>query len=127
MFHKVIMLFLVMTLAVASAGVPGAPVDADINDKDVQKALRFAVAQYNRQSNDVRVWKVSKVIRVQQQVVAGMKYIFTVKLARTNCRKGGVEAMCVIYKDHQRVIQCKITVWSQPWLNSFKVTELTCR
>uniref|UniRef100_A0A671RXN4 Cystatin-like n=1 Tax=Sinocyclocheilus anshuiensis TaxID=1608454 RepID=A0A671RXN4_9TELE len=96
---KMIVSFLVVTLAVASAGVPGGPVDANINDEDVQKALRFAVAQYNRQSNDEFVRKVSKVIKVQQQVVAGMNYIFTVKLGRTNCKKGGVETLCAIHKD----------------------------
>uniref|UniRef100_A0A673KUJ1 Cystatin-like n=1 Tax=Sinocyclocheilus rhinocerous TaxID=307959 RepID=A0A673KUJ1_9TELE len=78
------------------------------------KALRFAVAKYNRQSNDAFVRKVSKVIKVQQQVVAGMNYIFTVKLGRTNCKKGGVETLCAIHKDPKVVIQCKITVWSQP-------------
>uniref|UniRef100_A0A8C2JKD3 Cystatin domain-containing protein n=1 Tax=Cyprinus carpio TaxID=7962 RepID=A0A8C2JKD3_CYPCA len=51
-----------------SAGIPGGIVDADINDEDVQKALQFAVAHYNRQSNDPFVRKVSKVIKVQQQV-----------------------------------------------------------
>ncbi|XP_016108419.1 cystatin-like [Sinocyclocheilus grahami] len=128
MYCKMIVSFLVVTLAVASAGIPGGPVDANINDEDVQKALRFAVAQYNRQSNDAFVRKVSKVIKVQQQVVAGTNYIFTVKLGRTNCKKGGVETLCAIHKDPKvaRVIQCKITVWSKPWLNFLKVTENTC-
>ncbi|XP_016113407.1 cystatin-like, partial [Sinocyclocheilus grahami] len=62
------------------------------------------------------------------QVVAGTNYIFTVKLGRTNCKKGGVETLCAIHKDPKvaRVIQCKITVWSKPWLNFLKVTENTC-
>lgn len=34
-----------------------------------------------------------------EQVVAGMKYIFTVEMARTNCRKGGVETECEIHSD----------------------------
>uniref|UniRef100_A0A672PMM8 Cystatin-like n=1 Tax=Sinocyclocheilus grahami TaxID=75366 RepID=A0A672PMM8_SINGR len=61
-------------------------------------------------------------------VVAGTNYIFTVKLGRTNCKKGGVETLCAIHKDPKvaRVIQCKITVWSKPWLNFLKVTENTC-
>uniref|UniRef100_A0A8C2F4W5 Cystatin domain-containing protein n=1 Tax=Cyprinus carpio TaxID=7962 RepID=A0A8C2F4W5_CYPCA len=128
MYIKVIVSILVFTSAVMSAGIPGGIVDADINDGDVQKALQFAVAHYNRQSNDPFVRKVSKVLKVQQQVVAGMNYIFTVKMDITNCKKGGVKTMCAFPKGPNvaQVIQCKITVWSQPWLNSLKVTENTC-
>ena len=128
MYLKVIVLFLAVTLVVESAGIPGGLVDADINDKDVQKALRFAVDHYNGQSNDAFVRKVSKVIKVQQQVAAGMKYIFTVKMEVAFCKKGGVKTMCAVPKNPsiEQVIQCKITVWSQPWLNSLKVTENTC-
>ncbi|XP_042585059.1 cystatin-like [Cyprinus carpio] len=128
MYLKMIVLFLAVTLVVESAGIPGGLVAADINDKDVQKALRFAVDHYNRQSNDAFLRKVSKVIKVQQQVAAGMKYIFTVKMDITSCKKGGVKTMCAVPKNPNvaQVIQCKITVWSQPWLNSLKVTENTC-
>uniref|UniRef100_A0A673KSL4 Cystatin domain-containing protein n=1 Tax=Sinocyclocheilus rhinocerous TaxID=307959 RepID=A0A673KSL4_9TELE len=116
MYCKMIVSFLVVTLAVASAGIPGGPVDANINDEDVQKALRFAVAHCTKRTTE-------------PFVVAGMNYIFTVKLGRTNCKKGGVETLCAIHKDPKvaRVrLTCKITVWSQPWLNFLKVTEKTC-
>ncbi|XP_016128037.1 cystatin-like [Sinocyclocheilus grahami] len=128
MYIKMIVSFLAVTLAVASAGLTGAPMDADMNDEGVQNALQFAVAQYNRQSNDAFVRQVSEVIKVQKQVVSGLKYIFTVKVGRTNCRKGGVETLCSIHEDPSvaQVSQCKITVWSQPWLNNIKVLENTC-
>ncbi|XP_059358832.1 cystatin-like [Carassius carassius] len=127
MFLKMIVLFLVVS-SVASAGMPGAPVNADINDVAVQKALQFAVAQYNRQSNDAFVRKVSKVLKVQQQVVAGTSYIFTVKMDIAYCKKGGVKTMCATPKDPNaaQAIQCDITVLSQPWLKSLKVTKNTC-
>ncbi|XP_059358714.1 cystatin-like [Carassius carassius] len=127
MYLKMIVLFLVVSLAVTNAGIPGGIVNADINDADVQKALRFAVAQYNRQSNEAFVRKVTKVIRVQQQVVAGMNYIFIVKLGIANC-KNGVKTICAPQKNPKvaQVIQCKITVWSQPWLDDISVTENTC-
>ncbi|KAF4105956.1 hypothetical protein G5714_013618 [Onychostoma macrolepis] len=120
--------FLAVILAVASAGLIGGPTDADMNDEGVQNALQFAVAQYNRQSNDAFVSQVSEVIRVQKQVVSGLKYIFTVNMGKTNCRKGGVETLCAVHEDPDvaRVTQCKITVWSQPWLKSIKVLENTC-
>uniref|UniRef100_A0A673GE81 Cystatin domain-containing protein n=1 Tax=Sinocyclocheilus rhinocerous TaxID=307959 RepID=A0A673GE81_9TELE len=78
MYRKMIVSFLVVTLAVANAGIPG--------------------------------------VKLGKRVVAGMNYIFTVKLGRTNCKKGGVETLCAIHKDPK----CKITVWSQPWLNFLK-------
>lgn len=68
MYFKMIVPFLAVILAVASAGMPGAPIDADMNDEGVQNALQFAVAHYNRQSNDAFVRQVSEVIEVQKQV-----------------------------------------------------------
>ncbi|XP_016364162.1 cystatin-like [Sinocyclocheilus rhinocerous] len=128
MYFKMIVPFLAVILAVGSAGLTGAPMDADMNDEGVQNALQFAVAHYNRQSNDAFVRQVSEVIKVQKQVVSGLKYIFTVKMGRTNCRKGGVETLCAVHEDPNvaRATQCKITVWSQPWINSIKVLENTC-
>ncbi|KAL1262759.1 hypothetical protein QQF64_005498 [Cirrhinus molitorella] len=120
--------FLAVILAVASAGMTGGVMDADINEEGVQKALQFAVAQYNRQSNDAYVSQVASVVKAQKQVVAGMKYIFTVKMGRTSCRKGGVETLCAIHEDPSfaRVTECKITVWSKPWEPSNKVLKNTC-
>ncbi|XP_056108963.1 cystatin-like [Rhinichthys klamathensis goyatoka] len=128
MYFKMIVAFLAVMLAVASAGLVGGPIDADMNDDGAQNALQFAMVQYNKQSNDVFVRQVSEVVKVQKQVVSGLKYIFTVKVARTSCRKGGVETLCVVHEDPAvaDVTQCKIVVWSQPWLKSIKVVENTC-
>lgn len=53
-------------------GFPGGDLtDANINDKDVQNALRFAVIQHNRDSNDLYIRQVVKVIKVQSQVSNG--------------------------------------------------------
>ncbi len=68
MYFKMIVPIFAVILAVASAGLVGAPMDADMNDEGVQNALQFAVAQYNRQSNDAFVSQVSEVINVQKQV-----------------------------------------------------------
>ncbi len=68
MYFKMIVPIFAVILAVASAGLVGAPMDADMNDEGVQNALQFAVAQYNRQSNDAFVSQVSEVINVKKQV-----------------------------------------------------------
>uniref|UniRef100_A0A8C1PUS4 Uncharacterized protein n=1 Tax=Cyprinus carpio TaxID=7962 RepID=A0A8C1PUS4_CYPCA len=50
-------------------------------------------------------------------------------MGRSNCTKGGVKTLCIdpfLKISSFKVIQCKIMVWSQPCLNSSKVTENTC-
>lgn len=74
MYLKMIVPFLAVILAVASAGMTGAPMDADINDEDVRNALQFAVAHYNRQSNDAFVSQVSQVVKAQKQVSTSNVY-----------------------------------------------------
>ncbi len=68
MYFKMIVPIFAVILAVASAGLVGAPMDADMNDEGVQNALQFAVAHYNSQSNDAFVRQVSEVIDVKKQV-----------------------------------------------------------
>lgn len=68
MYVKMIVPILAAILAVASAGMAGSPIDADMNDQGTRDALQFAVAQYNRASNDAFVRQVSEVIKVQKQV-----------------------------------------------------------
>ncbi|XP_036430960.1 cystatin-like [Colossoma macropomum] len=128
MFLKVVVPLVALCLAVES-GMPGAPVDVDLADPGVQDALQFAVAQHNRASNDMFVSKVSRVISVQKQVVSGMKYIFTVEMARTSCRKDGVEEDCPVHSDPALASshECKLAVWSQPWTKTIKVVENTCK
>lgn len=68
MFLKVVVPLLAVFLAVGSAGIVGGPTDVDVNREDVQDALRFAVAQHNKASNDLYVSQVSRVIKAQTQV-----------------------------------------------------------
>ncbi|KAB5582073.1 hypothetical protein PHYPO_G00182960 [Pangasianodon hypophthalmus] len=128
MFVKVVAPLLAVFLAVASADLVGAPVDADINRPEVQDALRFAVAQYNAESDCIYTSQVVKVIKTQTQVVAGLKYIFTVEMAKTSCKKAEVENTCAVSSDPAiaQPHECKLAVWSQPWKNSLKLIENTC-
>lgn len=71
MYVKMIVPVLSVILAVASAGLVGAPVDGNMNDDtEAQNALQYAVAQYNRASNDAFMRDVSEVIKLQKQVSA---------------------------------------------------------
>ncbi|XP_062846076.1 cystatin-like [Trichomycterus rosablanca] len=81
MICRVVAALLVVSVAIASAGPVGVPQNADINSQDLQDALKFAVQQYNKVNQDEYLSQVLK-------VVSGMKYIFTVEMVRTSCKKG---------------------------------------
>ncbi|KAI4883459.1 hypothetical protein NFI96_024843 [Prochilodus magdalenae] len=130
MFLKFVVLLMAVCFAVASArpGVPGAPVYADIHEKDVREALRFAVIEYNKDGDDKYFREVSRIIKAKKQVVEGVKYIFTVEMSRTTCKKSGAEGVCLLMSDPKRAKTqvCNFEVWSRPWLNSIKLVENTC-
>ncbi|MFT7805583.1 cystatin-like [Arapaima gigas] len=94
-----LMLLLSANLAMALSSLPGGPEDVNIHDKDVMEALDMAVSQYNKQDNSVFLSKVTDVIRAQKQIVAGIKYIFSVKMAYTVCRKTAVKKRCAINRN----------------------------
>ncbi|KAM9477501.1 cystatin-like [Clarias gariepinus] len=128
MFVKVVVPLLVLVLAVTSEKLVGAPEDADINDPSIKQALRFAVAEYNTKSNSIYTSKVVKVISAQSQVVSGAKYIITVKMATTSCKKADAKKKCTVHSDPAiaKPRKCKLAVWSQPWLNRMELVENTC-
>ncbi|KAI5611619.1 cystatin C precursor [Silurus asotus] len=129
MFLKVLATLLAVFLALTSAGLAGGWVDADANRKDVQDALQFAVAQHNKASNDMFVSQVSRVIKVQTQVVSGINYRFTVEMVRTACRKADVKEVCAAHPDESiaKPHECQIKVYNQSWTNTIKVTKNTCQ
>ncbi|GAA6094241.1 cystatin-like [Tachysurus ichikawai] len=128
MFLKVVIVLLAVIMAVTRAGMTGGVTDVDANRDDVQNALKFAVSQHNKASNDMYISQVSRLIKAQTQVVAGIKYIFKVEMARTSCRKGGIEEVCEIDPDTSvtQRRECQLKVWSRLWLNDMRVTENTC-
>ncbi|RXM91410.1 Cystatin [Acipenser ruthenus] len=126
--------FLTLLFAVAAVcvigGIPGGPIDAVIGEEGVQDALKFAVTEFNKASNDIYVSRVSQVVRVQKQVVAGIKYIMTVKMGRTSCRKGTAEniELCAFHDGPKlaKTSTCTFEVWSRPWIPDTKLVKKTC-
>ncbi|KAK3573324.1 hypothetical protein QTP86_022714 [Hemibagrus guttatus] len=129
MFLKVVALLPAVFMTVTSAGLVGGWTDADVNRDDVQNALKFAVTQHNKASNDLYLSQVSRVVKAQKQVVSGMNYLFTVEMARTSCKKGGVEEVCDVHPDPNvaKPHVCRLKVWNQPWTSTIKLTENTCQ
>ncbi|XP_053188746.1 cystatin C (amyloid angiopathy and cerebral hemorrhage) [Scomber japonicus] len=118
MMWKLVFPALAAVFTLGSAALIGGPRDIDVNDSGVQNALNFAVVQHNRGTNDMFVSQVAEVIKAQSQVVAGIKYIITVRMGRTDCRKDSGNQQCTIHQGNEkaRLYQCTFTVWSRPWL-----------
>uniref|UniRef100_A0A673BNT2 Cystatin-C-like n=1 Tax=Sphaeramia orbicularis TaxID=375764 RepID=A0A673BNT2_9TELE len=108
--------------------MPGGRMDVDVNDPGVQNAVNFAVVQHNRGTNDMYLHQAAEVVKAQRQVVAGMKYIITVKMAKTNCRKDRPNEVCAIHENPENAqpYQCEFTVWSRPWENFLQLVETKC-
>uniref|UniRef100_A0A4W5QAJ6 Cystatin domain-containing protein n=1 Tax=Hucho hucho TaxID=62062 RepID=A0A4W5QAJ6_9TELE len=124
---KLVVPLLAVAFIVASAeGMPGGVVDANMNLQTTRDALQFAVVEYNKRTNDLYVRQVAEVVNAQQQVVAGMKYIFTVQMARTSCRKGDVEN-CAVPKNPAALYQCTFEVWSRSWLKEIQLIKTDCK
>ncbi|KAL0964820.1 hypothetical protein UPYG_G00329450 [Umbra pygmaea] len=125
---RIIVPLLAVSFAAECASMPGGTIDADLNDRGVKNALEFAVVEHNKRTNDMFVWQVSNVVEAKTQVVAGMKYFFTVKMARTQCKKGGVETACSVNNDPQAAAayECSFEVWSRPWISDIRLLKNTC-
>ncbi|XP_055745624.1 cystatin-like [Salvelinus fontinalis] len=123
---RIVVPLLAVGFIVTSAdGIPGGVVDADMNDPATRDALKFAVAEYNKGTNDTYAWQVAEVVKAQKQVVAGMKYIFTVQMARTLCMKGRVKD-CAVHQYPAVTYQCTFEVWSRPWLGASQLIKQAC-
>ncbi|KAK6489893.1 cystatin-like [Huso huso] len=138
-FWKASLSFLTLLFAVAavcaqvgSGGMRmvGGRTDADVGEEGVQDALKFAVAEFNKASNDMYIHRVSKVVKVQKQVVAGIKYIVTVQMGRTSCRKGGAEKieLCAFHDEPElaKTSTCTFEVVSRLWIPETKLVKSTC-
>nr|XP_046258653.1 cystatin C (amyloid angiopathy and cerebral hemorrhage) [Scatophagus argus] len=128
MVWKIAFPLLAAVFAVGLGGLTGGFQDVDVNDEGARNALNFAVVQHNRRTNDLYLSQVAEVVKVQRQVVAGMKYVITVKMAKTPCRKGSAEEVCAIHQDPEqaRPYLCTFTVWSRPWLNEINLMNEKC-
>ncbi|XP_007427618.1 cystatin-2-like [Python bivittatus] len=109
--------------------LPGGLTEASLEDPGVRRALQFAINEYNRASNDMYSSRVSEVVRVQTQVVSGLKYYFTVKVGRTVCRKGVSDLEnCALHEGPNlaKTMTCNFEVYSIPWMNSISLQKSNC-
>ncbi|NXV88997.1 CYT protein, partial [Calonectris borealis] len=110
----------------------GGPVDIDnpTNDEGLQRALQFAMEEYNKASNDVYSSRVVRIISAKRQIVSGIKYIMKVEIGRTTCPKPATDLQSCAFHDAPQMAKrtiCTFVVYTVPWLNQTKLLESSCK
>ncbi|TRZ25106.1 hypothetical protein HGM15179_002009 [Zosterops borbonicus] len=109
-------------------GAPETIVDPQ-NDEGLERALQFAMTAYNRASNDMYSSRVVRIISAQKQIVAGVKYIMEVEIARTACTKPATDIQrCAFLQGPQMAKRaiCNFVVLTVPWRNQVELLESKC-
>ncbi|KFP69941.1 Cystatin, partial [Acanthisitta chloris] len=108
-------------------------------DEGLQRALQFAITTYNRASNDMYSSRVVRVISAKRQgsardgwggIVAGVKYIMEVEIARTTCTKPAADLQrCALHNEPQMAKHtiCNFVVLNVPWLNRIELLSSKCQ
>ncbi|NXI64478.1 CYT protein, partial [Anseranas semipalmata] len=108
----------------------GAPTDVAENDEGLQRALQFAMAQYNRASNDKYSSRVVRIISAKRQLVSGIKYTIEVEVGRTTCTKATTDLQSCAFLDAPEMAKyttCNFVVYTVPWLNEIKLLKNSCQ
>ncbi|XP_026509004.1 cystatin-like [Terrapene carolina triunguis] len=108
----------------------GGLMDAEENDEGVQRALRFAMSEYNKASNDKYRSRVAEVLQARKQIVSGIKYYLNVKVGRTTCTKSSTDVQdCEFHSTPElaKHITCNFVVYTVPWLNKISLLENKCQ
>ncbi|NXV06642.1 CYT protein, partial [Cettia cetti] len=113
-------------------GLLGAPqiIDDPENDEGLERALQFAMTAYNRASNDMYSSRVVRIISAKRQIVAGVKYIMEVEIARTTCTKPAIDIQhCAFHEEPQMAKHaiCNFVVLNVPWRNQVELLESKCQ
>ncbi|KAM9344716.1 cystatin C (amyloid angiopathy and cerebral hemorrhage) [Symphorus nematophorus] len=125
---KIVFTFLAAGFAVGIGAMVGGFSPLPLDDAGALSALNFAVVQHNKGTNDAYLNQVADVVNVESQVVAGIMYRITVRMVRTNCRKGTLDPAGCSIQDQgaAQPYQCVFKVWSKPWSGDITLTEQKC-
>ncbi|XP_004465363.1 cystatin-C [Dasypus novemcinctus] len=108
----------------------GGPIEADAKEEGVQRALEFAISEYNKASNDKYHSRVVEVLRTRKQIVSGVNYFIDVLIGRTTCTKSQPNlATCPFHDQGQlsKKTHCSFQVYTVPWMNITSLVKFNCR
>ncbi|MBN3283332.1 CYT protein, partial [Polyodon spathula] len=94
-------LLLCIAVLAVDTQMPGGLQDVSTDREDVQRAARFAVAEYNKGSNHPYSSKMIRIVSAQAQVVAGMKYYLHIEMERTHGCHNEVKASSDYNRDNK--------------------------
>ncbi|XP_053106410.1 cystatin-like [Hemicordylus capensis] len=107
----------------------GGPSEVSTDNQGAQQALKFAMSEYNKASNDMYLSRVSEVVGFRQQIVSGIKYFLDVKVGRTKCTKSSADIENCAFHETPELAQektCRFVVHTVLWLNQINLLEKTC-
>ncbi|XP_038606142.1 cystatin-like 1 [Tachyglossus aculeatus] len=110
---------------------PGFPKVIKTNDPGVLKAARIGVEKFNNCTNDIFLFKESRVNKAMVQIVKGLKYMLDVEIGRTVCRKSNYTSLdnCDFQTNQplKQMFKCYFEVWIVAWLQKAEVLLLHCQ
>ncbi|XP_054324038.1 cystatin-SA-like [Pongo pygmaeus] len=104
--------------------------DADLNDEWVQRALHFAISEYNKATEDEYYRRPLRVLRARQQIVAGTNYFFDIEVGRTICTKSQPNLdTCAFHEqpELQKKQLCSFTIYEVPWNKRSSLVKSRCQ
>ncbi|XP_039335656.1 cystatin-SN [Saimiri boliviensis] len=104
--------------------------DADLNDEWVQRALRFAISEYNEATNDAYYRRPLRTLRAREQTVAGTNYFFDVEIGRTTCTKSQPNLDTCPFREQPELQMkqfCSFHIYEVPWENRMSLVKSRCR
>ncbi|KAJ1154124.1 hypothetical protein NDU88_006880 [Pleurodeles waltl] len=112
------------------SGKLGGWFDVDPQDKGLQKALTFAMLEYNEGSNDMYRRQIMTIIKARKQIVSGAKYEVKVVTGLTSCLKTDPENEVCSFHASPELLQrstCIFNVLTVPWLKKVELKSKRCQ
>ncbi|KAM4040695.1 cystatin-2-like [Anomaloglossus baeobatrachus] len=126
----VVVALLVCLCGVSQAGkLYGGREKADIASPEVKNALKFAMYELNKASNDMYEARVVNVDKAERKLVNGNMFYFDVTVGRTQCRKPTTDTSnCELHTDQSlaKTTTCHFEVYTVPWKAVTKLLEYKC-
>ncbi|XP_039606767.1 cystatin [Polypterus senegalus] len=104
----------------------GAPVKADPQSPEIQKAAKKAVEEFNRIFRGTNYFRLTEVVSANIQVTNAIQYILIARIGKTRCKK--MEAVdleaCALTK---KVLNCDFNLQFHPSDEQYKLTYQKCK
>ncbi|EHB18852.1 Cystatin-C [Heterocephalus glaber] len=100
--------------------------DADINDEEVQYVVDFTLQEYNKNSSDLNLSRLVRVVNARQQVGLGMNYYLDLEISRTTCTKSQSNQEDCPFSDDRKQL-CSFVVHFRAWEYYIHLASSSCR